>query len=132
MAARVAGRLPPKGQPIDSRTKALLASQAALDKQAQGVVVMDLRGLSSVTDFFVICTAESPPQMNAIKDHVEAVLAAQGAPVWHVEGTAHWVLMDCGDLVVHLLDPEARTFYQLEQLWADAPRLLLEDRASAR
>jgi len=98
---------------------------------------MDLRSLSSVTDFFVVCTAGSTPQSNALKDHIDATLARHGASVWHTEGILpsgapggprepQWVLMDCGDIVVHLLDETARAFYQLEQLWADAPRLSLE------
>ncbi len=99
---------------------------------------MDLRALSNVTDFFVVCTADSAPQINAIKDHIEATFAQQGCAVFHTEGAAaalgprrdrevpQWVLLDCGDVVVHLLDEPARTFYQLEQLWADAPRVSLD------
>ena len=93
-----------------------------------------MRALSTVTDFFVICTAESSPQVAAIQARIEAVLAQQREDVWHVEGSAkgsagafprepQWVLMDCGNLVVHLLDQQARAFYRLEELWADAPRI---------
>ena len=115
----------------------LVAAQAALQKQAEDVVVMDLRSLSSVTDFFVICTAGSGRQVGALKDHIEAVLLQQGCPVWHTEGSTapprggsedpafYWVLMDFGELVVHLFDQRARAFYRLEALWADAPRLPL-------
>jgi ribosome-associated protein len=123
----------------ESHTRALLAARAALEKHAEGVVVMDVRTLSSVTDFFVICTADSPRQLNAIKDHVEAKLAEAGSAVWHVEGAtsprtpartaAHepqWMLMDCGEIVVHLLDQRTRSFYRLEDLWADAPRVPIE------
>ena len=132
------GRTTSERYEIDSQAKALLASRAALDKHAEGVVVMDLRTLSNVTDFFVVCTADSAPQMNAIKDHIEATLAQQGCAVFHTEGAAaalgprrdrdvpQWVLLDCGDVVIHLLDEPARTFYQLEQLWADAPRVPLD------
>ena len=98
---------------------------------------MDVRSLSSVTDFFVICTADNPRQLDAIKDHVDVQLAAAGGGVRHVEGASpgraashrtdgaapHWVLMDCGEIVVHLMDPHSRSFYRLEDLWADAPRL---------
>ena len=113
-----------------------MAARAALEKHAEGVVVMDLRSLSSVTDFFVICTADSAPQMTAIKDYIEAILSRRGAAVWHTEGTpsttkasgrlSHelgWVLLDCGEIVVHLFGQQARTFYRLEDLWADAPRV---------
>ena len=129
-------RVTPRGQGIDSRAKALLAARAALDKQAEGVVVIDLRSLSTVTDFFVICTAGSARQITALRDHIETVLDQQGCPVWHTEGEAssrgpmhesQWVLMDCGEIVVHLQDQQARSFYLLEQLWADAPRVPLDD-----
>ena len=118
---------------IDSQRKALIAAQAALEKHAEGVVVLDLRALSSVTDFFVICTAGSAPQVTAIRDHVEHLLAQRGASVFHVEGVGgapraavselRWTLMDCGDVVVHVMDERARDLYRLEDLWADAPRV---------
>lgn len=87
-----------------------------------------------MTDFFIICTAESPPQIAAIQEHIETVLGQRGEDVWHTEGGSkgpggagshepQWVLMDCGDVVVHLLDQRARAFYRLEELWADAPRI---------
>ena len=120
----------------ESLTTARLVGHAALEKQAEGVVIMDLRLLSSVTDFFVICTAGSARQLNALKEHIETVLLQHGCPVWHTEGTAsgalppsrvdhdpQWVLLDCGEVVVHLLDQPARAFYRLEELWADAPRI---------
>ena len=122
---------------IDSQAKALFAAHAALEKQAEDVVVIDLRSLSIVTDFFVICTAGSGRQITALKDHIDTVLSQRGCPVWHTEGDAgaapsrgftrerQWVLMDYGDIVVHLMDQPARSFYQLEQLWADAPRVPL-------
>ena len=131
------GRVAPRGQPLESQAKALIAAHAALDKQAEDVVVVDLRSLSLVTDFFVICTAGSGRQITALKDHLDAILSQRGYPVWHTEGEAasapskgfthdpQWVLMDYGDVVVHLMDQQARSFYQLEQLWADAPRISL-------
>jgi ribosome-associated protein len=113
----------------------LIAARAALEKQAEDVVVLDLRPLSAVTDFFVICTAGSARQADAITDHVETTLVQHGAPVGHTEGRRdpvgrddpglQWVLLDCGDVVVHLLDQRSRTFYRLERLWGDAPQLSL-------
>lgn len=101
---------------------------------------MDLRSLSTVADFFVICTALSPRQFDAIQDHLEGTLTRHGARVWHTEGSVsagdvagasphalQWVLMDCGEIVVHLMDHRARAFYRLEDLWADAPRLPLPE-----
>ena len=100
------------------------------------MVMLDLRALSSVTDFFVLCTAGSGRQIDALKDHIEATLAQHACTVWHTEGSTaarpvtsaftpapQWVLMDCGEIVVHLMDPVARSFYRLEDLWADAPRV---------
>lgn len=123
---------------IESRAKALLAAQAAVDKQAQGVVVMDVQALSTVTDFFIICTADTHRQMAAIKDHVEATLLSHRCRVWHTEGTAQigpmmgvaglaplWALMDCGDIVVHIFDRDSRMLYRLEELWADAHRVTI-------
>ena len=122
----------------DSRALALLAARAALEKHAEHVVVMDLRAISTVADFFVICTAASSPQIEALKEHIEAALASRGCAVWHTEGAPpsgggdplardfRWVLMDCGEVVVHLLDQPARAFYRLEDLWADAPRIAVE------
>ena len=98
-------------------------------------MIMDLRALSTVTDYFVLCTAQSSPQMTAVKEQVERVFAEQRWPIRHTEGSVassngqasalepQWVLMDCGDVVVHLLDPAARMLYRLEDMWADAPRL---------
>ena len=96
--------------------------------------MLDLRTLSTVTDFFVVCTTGSAPQAAAIQEHVEAILRHQGCPVGHIEGASapagrpeepHWLLMDCGDVVIHVFDHPARTFYRLEHLWADAPQLPL-------
>jgi ribosome-associated protein len=130
---------------VDSKAKALLAAQAALDKQGEDVAILDVRGLSSVTDFFIVCTAVSARQLDAIRDHIDETLARHGAAVWHTEGapaaggpsaalprSPQWVLMDCGDVVVHLLDQETRQFYRLEDLWADAPKIPLPAPPPAR
>ena len=120
---------------LESQTTAVTAARAALEKQAEQVVILDLRGLSTVTDFFVLCTADNARQLSALNDHIEAGLAQLGVSVWHTEGMVaasvrgeafdapQWLLMDCGEVVVHLLDRRARAFYRLEDLWADAPRI---------
>lgn len=115
-----------------------MIAHAALEKQAEGVVVLDLRGLCSVTDFFIICTADNVRQLDAIREHVEATVDSEGHSVGHVEGPSSlspttgrfererlWLLMDCGEVVVHLMDAHTRSYYRLEELWADAPRLPL-------
>jgi ribosome-associated protein len=137
---------------LDSRRKAVLAAEAVRDKHAENLVIMDVRALSGVTDFFVIATAGSPPQLKAMRDAVDETLRLVGHRVEHTEGVPKlsrsaaararrhatredapryeealaWVLLDCGSVIVHLLNPPAREFYQLEHLWGDAPRISLD------
>jgi ribosome-associated protein len=87
-------------------------------------VVIDLRGISTATDFFVLASGNSDVQVRAIAEHVVDELKLQGARPGHVEGMqgGRWVLLDYINFVVHVFHPEARTFYQLEDLWGDAPR----------
>jgi len=116
-----------------------------IQKHGEQIEVLDLKTLSTVTDYFVIGTATSHRQLSAIVDHVTETLAEDGQRVWHVEGVLPravaslnspagpeiaWVLIDCGDVVVHLFSPPARTLYQLEHFWADAPRLGLDPTGS--
>lgn len=100
-------------------------AEAALDKKAEDLVVLDLRGLSDVTDHFVICHGSSDRQVLAIADSIEERLRKErGVRPAHVEGRrrAEWVLMDYIDFVVHVFVGEKREFYRLERLWGDAPR----------
>jgi ribosome-associated protein len=99
------------------------AAGLALDRKAQDVVALDLRGVSSATDYFVLATGTSDIQVRAIAEHVLEELAREGFKPLHVEGLdrARWVLMDFVDFVVHVFHPLARDFYQLELLWGDAP-----------
>ena len=116
--------------------KALAAARAVLNKHAEDVVVLDVHTLSTVADFFILATANSTPQLSAMADEIDAQVRPRGGRVWHVEGLeAHraerqddfrWVLVDCGDVVIHLFTPTARTFYQLERLWGDAPQVPLD------
>ena len=115
----------------------MAAAKAALDKHAEDVLVMDLRELSTMADFFVVATAASRPQLLAITEQIEQTLKRLRERAGHIEGKLtrdsareatsgeplFWVLVDCGDVVVHLFNPPARAFYQLERLWADAPRI---------
>ena len=88
------------------------------------MTVLDLRGISSATDFFVLASGNSDVQVKAIADHVLEELKKQGTRAAHVEGQrgGRWVLLDYIDFVVHVFHPQARSFYQLENLWGDAPR----------
>ncbi len=129
MIAKTTRRSARKGGVRPARDLARAAAAAALAKKAEDVVILDLRELSSACDYFVVATGLSEVQVKAIADHIEEMLAADGARPWHVEGRQHrrWVLIDYVDVVVHLFHKEAREYYRLESLWADAPREELAD-----
>ena len=107
------------------------AGNLALERKAADVLLMDLRGISSATDFFVLASGNSDIQVKAIAEHVIDELKKAGERPAHVEGldSGRWVLIDYINFVVHVFHPQAREFYQLEGLWGDAPRHLLEDEA---
>ncbi len=97
-------------------------AEAASDKKAQNIVIMDMSGISMVTDYFIICSAGSTTQVKAIVDNIEEKLEEQGIKPLRKEGyrEARWVLLDYGTCVVHVFIEEERQFYKLEKLWADA------------
>ena len=93
----------------------------ALTKKAQDVVLMNLKGLSSVTDFFVVCSADSDVQVKAIAVAVEDGLKTKGVRPWQAErGSPNWVILDYVDVVLHVFHKHTRPFYNLEKLWGDA------------
>jgi ribosome-associated protein len=96
---------------------------ALLDRKAVDPVVLDLRGLSSATDYFVIVSGTSDAHVRGMAQHLVTALAPAGVEPHHVEGLqqGRWVLLDYVDFVVHVFHPELRDFYQLERLWGDAP-----------
>ncbi len=97
--------------------------RAAFDKKAEKVKLLDLRGLTSVADFFLICSGSSSAQRKAIRDVIRQETRKINESVWHVEEDTEpeWILMDFVDIVVHIFDPEKRLYYDLEHLWGDAP-----------
>ena len=99
----------------------LTAVRAAEEKKANDIKVLDLTGVSSFTDFFVVCTGSSAKQNQAISDEVAMRMKKRGELPLSVEGygTAEWILTDYGDLVVHALTPKARAYYDLERLWRE-------------
>jgi len=113
------------GQTLDSRDKALDVARAALDKKAKDVIVLDLQGLSTITDYFVICSGESTTQVKAIEEQIEDALKKKGVRPVGVEGLgySHWVLMDYGDVIAHIFEESTRAFYELEKLWIDAKKV---------
>jgi len=106
----------------DRIRRALLA---AAEKKAIDPTVLDLRGISSFTDFFLIVTGANRRQAQAISDEIVDQLKRHGSPAARVEGyqNAEWILVDYGDFVVHIFDEKARRFYDLERLWREARRL---------
>ena len=100
------------------------AAELALELKAHDVTILDLRGISTATDYFVIASGTSDVQVKAIAEHVVDDLKKEGVRPEHLEGLrgARWVLLDYVDFVVHVFHPQARDFYQLENLWGDAPR----------
>ena len=112
----------------DSKTKSLLCVKAAIEKKAQDLVLLELKRISSFTDYFLLCSGKSDRQVQAIAQAIEEALRKKGIrPLGH-EGTpgGKWILMDFEDVVVHsFLDP-VRKFYDLEGLWIDAPQIDIE------
>jgi ribosome-associated protein len=129
-APRAAPRpAPAADRPDPSRPLALAIAKAGLDKKAEEVLLLDVRGLTSYADYFVVMTADSDRQAGAIADHVESEMKNAGVTKVGVEGyeSGRWILVDYGDVVAHVMNKEAREFYDIEGLWADAPRMTIAD-----
>ena len=96
-------------------------SQLMLEKKALDIRIIDVRKITTLTDFFVICTSESGPQTRAITDHIHKQMKEDGMKAWHIEGYENldWVLIDFVNIVVHVFSRDSRTYYDLERLWAD-------------
>jgi ribosome-associated protein len=114
-----------------------LIVEAALDKKASRPVLLDLRGLTDIADFFFICSADADPHALAISGAVDVALKPVNRDPWHIEGkeSRSWILIDFVDVVVHIFRNDARDYYALEEVWADAPRIPLlepdQDRQNA-
>ncbi|MBT3201500.1 MAG: ribosome silencing factor [Phycisphaerales bacterium] len=104
---------------------AIGAARIASDSHCDDVVVLDLRGISPVTDYFVIATGTSGRQMRSVADDVSTFGRSIEQPPWHKAGidSAQWVLLDFVDVVVHLFDEQARGYYDLELMWGESPRV---------
>jgi ribosome-associated protein len=102
-----------------------MAVKASLDKKAEKIVILDLREISSFTDFFIIMQGNSKRQNIAIYESVEQELKSEKVRPLSIEGkeNAEWILMDYGSFIIHIFSIEAREYYLLEKLWGDAPRL---------
>lgn len=108
---------------IETRFTAMEMARAALDKKAEGLVVLDVREITTVADYFIICSGNTSRQARAIADEIDYRLSKEGVYPHHVEGLteSRWVLMDYGDVVVHVFDSETREYYDLDGLWGFAP-----------
>jgi ribosome-associated protein len=115
----------------DSKTKSLLCLQVAIEKKAQEPVLLELKGLSSFTDYFFLCSGKSDRQVQAIAQAIEKALKKRGIQPLGQEGTLEgkWILMDFEDVVVHIFLDPVRKFYDLEGLWMDAPRIEFQEGA---
>jgi ribosome-associated protein len=122
-----------KARPVMSESEKLAraCAEAASDKKAEDIQIIDLRGLSDFTDFFIVCSGTSDPQLKAIASGIRnrvrdefgtGALAEDGAP------TSRWVVIDFAQVIVHVFHHEARSFYMLEDLWGDAPRIPFEEK----
>ena len=111
---------------MDSKKLALLCRELADNKKAENITILDLRSLSSVTDYFVICTGSSEPHLRAIVDGITNPLREEHAlRPSATDGTLHtaWVVLDFFDVIVHVMRADVRDHYDLEGLWGDAPRV---------
>ncbi|MEO6042638.1 MAG: ribosome silencing factor [Tepidiformaceae bacterium] len=104
---------------LDSETLAQRAVDVLSEHQALDIALLDISRTASFTDYFVIATAQSPLQFNALADYLEESLKPEGHDIRHREGSPNsgWVLLDFGDLIVHIFSPDQRAYYRLEELW---------------
>jgi len=116
--------------PLDNKIKkrAVKAAELALDKKANNVVILDLKDLSTIADYFVICSGDNRAQIRAIAESIDEHFSKEKIFPLGKEGmdSARWVLMDYGDMVVHIFDEETRSYYNLDKFWMDARRISIE------
>ena len=119
--------LPKESESAELDERIMMAIEAAGEKKATGIVVLDLREIASFTDYFVITSGNNERQVQAISDGIVETLKKAGTPALRIEGykTAEWILVDYGDFVVHVFDEKARRFYDLERLWRESKRVEL-------
>lgn len=110
---------------MDALLKAKRIVEIADLKKAHDIELIEIKDVSSITDYFVICTANSELQVKAVADEIEFKLKEEDVAPTHIEGyqTAGWVLLDYNDVVCHIFNKESRAFYSLERLWQDAKRV---------
>lgn len=109
----------------DAKEKALQIAEAADDRRALDIEILDMRGLMTICDFFVICNGRSRLHVDAVAEEIEEQMSERGIEPRHIEGipNSNWVILDYGEVVAHVFEPESRGFYNLEGLWHDAGRI---------
>ena len=122
------------GPKVTGMEFAIQAARIASQDHAEDVVILDLRGLSSIADFFVIAMGISDRQMRAVADHIEVYARSVGEHPYGISGyeSASWLLADYVDVVIHLFNPKRRKYYDLDLLWGDAPRIDWQKEAHTR
>jgi ribosome-associated protein len=127
--------VPSSGNEVGPVEVAHKAAALLFAKKAEDMVLLDLRNLSTVADYYLICTCHNEPQMRAMLNDVQRTLSREGIKSLRSEymSGVRWAIIDYGDLIIHLFESQTRGFYSLERLWADAPstRLKAEDYALA-
>lgn len=120
-----------QGKSSDSKATAIAAANIAMDKKAKDVIILELKALTIIADYFVICSGTSTTQVRAISEAVSEGFGKKRRPIG-VEGlnNSRWVLMDYGDVIIHVFEQETRDYYQLEKLWLDAPRIEVDEKGS--
>ena len=113
-----------------SKKLAKQISNLILEKKALDIQIIDVGDITTLTDFFIICTSESEPQTKAITDHINENMKSIGFNSWHTEGYQNkdWVLIDFVNIVVHIFSKNARSFYEFERLWADGNIEYIKDK----
>ena len=116
---------------MNSKQLADSISNLIFNKKGFDVKILDLHELTTMADYFVLCSADSDTQVKAIADEIDKSLKDAGIRVWHKEGykALNWVLLDYVDVVVHIFRKDVRAYYNLERLWGDAPSVAVEDPA---
>lgn len=111
-----------KGAVLDAAQVARAAVDIASDKKADDIVLLDIRDMTTIADYFIICTGNNPRQIQAIADTLDEELGKLGNKVLYREGVADtgWVLLDFGDVIVHIFGQKEREYYRLERLWSEA------------